>query len=65
MKVDENNVVTLTMTPKGVYHLLRIYFIHDYEGHFTDDYDGQNKLERKATIYAVKNTAEKWRSQYD
>ena len=50
---------------KGMYDALRQQYIHDYKGHFVDDYEGQNRLERMATKYAVQNTKEMWRKQYD
>ena len=46
-----------------IYKKLNQDFTNDYRGHFTDDFAGQNKLERKATLYAVKNTARAWRDQ--
>ena len=53
----------IRMTRLGIYGKLRRQYLNDYKGHFIDEYDGQNKLQRMANIYAVKNTQEAWKKQ--
>lgn len=46
-------------------YLVRQYKIENKDT-FDDEYEGQNLLSRKANIYAIKNTANKWRElQYE
>lgn len=47
-----------------IYKQLRKQYIKDYEGHFKDEYEGQNKLNRNATAYALRNTLVVWKQQY-
>ncbi len=51
------------LTVAEIYKKIKQDFTDDYNGFFMDDYVGQNKAERKATLYAVKNTIQKWRAQ--
>ena len=46
-----------------IYNQLRAMFMQEYIGHFKDDYEGQNKLSRKASIYAVANTKRVWEAK--
>ena len=54
----------ISYTVKATYDALRQQYLHDHKGHFIDDYEGQGKLERMATKYAIQNTQEIWRKQY-
>lgn len=46
-----------------VFKYLYNLYKKDYRGHFTDEYKGQNKLGRTATLYAVRNTIYVWREE--
>ncbi len=52
-------------TQESLFNELRHDFIRDYKKHFYDDYKGQNKLTRKAVLFAVEYTVALWRKQYD
>ena len=46
------------------YKYLYRQFKIDYRGHFVDEYEGQNKLDRRANLFAIKNTRIVWESQH-
>lgn len=48
-----------------IYMLLYWKFIEDYEGHFVDEYEGQNKLIREANKFAIANVQARWRYLHD
>jgi len=43
-----------------VYNRLYAVYMQQYIGHFGDEYKGQNKLRRMATLFAVANTKRVW-----
>ncbi len=51
-------------TQLEVFKHLRKLFLEDYRGFYIDEYKGQNKLGRNATLYAVRYTAKVWRGAY-
>lgn len=46
-----------------IYKQLYAIFMKEYKGHFIDDYEGQNKLSRKANLYAIANTNRVWKAK--
>ena len=48
---------------KEIYDYLRSHYIQEHS--HVDDYEGQNKTIRLATLYAVKNTKGLWEAQSD
>lgn len=48
-----------------IYHFLVKQYKKDYKGHFVDEYEGQNRLNREATKYAIQNTIKVWRESLD
>ena len=51
------------LSQREVYELIRTAFIRDYNGHFKDEYNDQNRLIRRATWVAIHNTVRLWRKQ--
>lgn len=43
-----------------IYYYLIKQYKKDYKGHFVDDYEGQDKLTREATKFAIRNTKLVW-----
>ena len=55
----------ITYTVIGMYLELYNDHLHNFKGHFPDEYEGQRRAERIATRWAVQNTPKEWRKQYE
>ena len=48
---------------RDIYNYLYNLYLKDYRSFWKDEYAGQNKLQRMATAYAVRNTVHVWQEE--